>query len=129
MTCETGIAACVGICVISVLVFCVCFTRQAHAADPPVKDTRPKLIVIFSADYCEPCHRLHSLLKKKRVPIKHVATYTQPAVGAFPTCYYEIQTRGGVSMVTDNGGRIINGDYRLPEQPVEIIEYITRGSN
>ena len=79
---------------------------------------------IFSADFCDPCRQLREELTRQRVPFTVEYVREQPAVPAFPAVAYETTT-GRIAW--DNGERIRQGLYRLPKEPVVIIEYVTRG--
>ena len=113
-------------CVIAPLLFVVVLaafaglmTRQAAANEPP----KPRVIAVFSADYCTPCHDLIRWMGKHGIKTKTHTTREQPAVEEFPTVFYDL----GGRLVKDNGQNIYRGNYRLPETPVTIVEWITKG--
>jgi len=98
-------------------------THNEHLGLPPATNVWTVHRVI-SADFCNPCKEIRGILTQAgaRITTEHVRQ--QPEVAAFPTVYY-VNSRGYIE--SDNGQRIRQGSYRLPKEPVVIIEYVTRG--
>lgn len=120
-------------CVIAPLLFFVALgafagvmSKTASATD--VEPVRPKVICVFSADYCAPCHDLLLRMKKHGIATKVTETREQPAVEEFPTVFYEVpDEKGRPTLTHDNGQNIYRGNYRLPETPVTVVYWITKG--
>ena len=96
--------------------------KQADAATVDAEPTKPKIVCVFSADYCAPCHDLLARMKKHGIRSHVTETREQPAVEEFPTVYYELDGR----LIHDNGQNIYRGNYRLPEKPVTVVYWRTK---
>ena len=122
--CSVGIG-------VFLLILLVAFGSVGHAqivqsdkaAAAQVYHKAPVLTHVFSMDTCPPCRKLKLHLVANKVRVHPTLVYNAPEVNGFPSCAYNYDGR----ILWDNGERIYSGDYRLPEQPVEIIEYITKG--
>lgn len=98
-------------------------THNEHLGLPPATNVWT-LYGVVSADYCGPCKEIRGILQQAGAQFKVEHVTSQPEVNAFPTVFY-LNSRGYIER--DNGERVRQGLYRLPKEPVVIIEWVTKG--
>lgn len=114
-------------CVVAPLLFFIALgifaglmSAKAQATD--IEPPKPKVVCVFSADYCAPCHDLLRWMSRRAIRTTTTETREQPAVEEFPTVAYE---HNG-TIVFDNGQNLYRGNYRLPETPVTVVYWRTK---